>query len=305
MNFVFVSRSSFDVRQNLPGAKIAVSNGVLADYEDAFGPQLFSPVLVAFSETYLSIITGAIDGALFSMDSIDLVRLAFGDDLALTEHRISGEFYNLQFGTDNPDILTGSGLNDAIDGGLSKDEITGGNGKDELRGGKGNDELNGGKGQDVLKGGKGNDILKGGQGKDELFAGDGNDKVFGNKGADKLFVSKGNDEYTGGDGADTFLFDKASQFIGRSDSNTILDFEKGSDLIDLSGVDANTNTEANDAFTFIGSAGLSGTAGELRATQKANGDWLINGDVDGDGNRDFQIKIDDFGGLLDVSDFVL
>ena len=39
--------------------------------------------------------------------------------------------------------------------------------------------------------------------------------------------------------------------------------------------------------------------------QKGNGNWLVRGDVDGDGVSDFRIDIDDFGGVLDVSDFLL
>ncbi len=46
----------------------------------------------------------------------------------------------------------------------------------------------------------------------------------------------------------------------------------------------------DNAFTFIGSAAFSGTAGELRSFT-INGNTVVRGDVDGDGVADLEIFI--------------
>lgn len=203
------------------------------------------------------------------------------------------------------DKLNGGRGSDELIGGLGADNLSGGRGNDKLTGDKGSDKLNGGRGNDKLFGGDGDDMLLGGDAKDQLYGNKGNDQLFGDKGADKLYVSKGNDEYSGGSGADRFIFDKESNFVGRGDTNKILDFENGKDLIDLRGTDADSNIGGDQAFTFIGGAGFSGTAGELRATQNGSGDWQVRGDIDGDGQNDFTIKVIGFGGVLDATDFLL
>jgi len=62
--------------------------------------------------------------------------------------------------------LTGSVLEDTIEGGSGKDSISGGAGADSLSGGIANDELSGGLGNDSLSGGPGLDTLIGGDGAD-------------------------------------------------------------------------------------------------------------------------------------------
>lgn len=242
----------------------------------------------------------AFDDVMNGFDGNDTIKGKAGNDTLN-----GGKGKDKLLGGDGKDILSGGSGNDMIFGGKGKDKLSGNSGADQIEGGDGKDTILGGSGGDTILGGSGNDSIDGGKGNDSLTAGSGDDQIFGGKGNDKLFVSKGNDTYTGGDGSDKFIFDKANQFVGRNDSNTILDFEKGSDRIDLRGVDANSNSAVDDAFVFIGATSFSGAAGELRVTQIASGDWRINGDVDGDGNRDFQIVVEDFGGVLDASDFLL
>ena len=69
-------------------------------------------------------------------------------------------------------------------------------------------------------------------------------------------------------------------------------------------IDANVNTGADDAFTFIGAAAYSGTAGELRITTQRHRTAIIHGDVNGDGVDDFQIFVQGVTGLA-AGDFVL
>jgi hypothetical protein len=64
-----------------------------------------------------------------------------------------------------------------------------------------------------------------------------------------------------------------------------------------------SGTPANDAFTLIGAAAFTHTAGELRA-YASGANTLVTGDVDGDGAGDFQILL--YGShSLGASDFVL
>ena len=77
----------------------------------------------------------------------------------------------------------------------------------------------------------------------------------------------------------------------------------GTDLIDVSGMDAQIGVSGNQAFNFIGNAAFSGAAGELRYMYDGTGTF-VQADVDGDGVADMQIA---FTGsvALAASDFVL
>jgi Ca2+-binding RTX toxin-like protein len=126
-------------------------------------------------------------------------------------------------------------------------------------------------GQFDIKGGKGTDVLTGG-----ALA----DLLFGNEGQDNL---------TGGGGNDTFRYRSAADSaIG--DEDQILDFTAG-DKIDLTMMDANSNTAANDAFTFSNDGTFHGVAGELRAYESSPGTWFVEGDRDGGGSADFAIQV--------------
>ena len=85
-------------------------------------------------------------------------------------------------------------------------------------------------------------------------------------------------------------------------SRDTLAFTSG-DRIDLSFIDAIAGTSANDAFTFIGSAAFSNTAGELRASQ-SGAQWIVEGDVNGDGTADLVIAVTG-AATLAAGDFVV
>nr|WP_269100131.1 calcium-binding protein [Mangrovicoccus ximenensis] len=206
---------------------------------------------------------------------------------------------------DSDDVIAGSsvgdyiaawGGDDLVMGYEGADWIDGGDGNDTLYGNLGRDTLEGGKGDDELRGGMGNDLLLRGMGKDRLFGGLGNDRLFGGLGADSLDGGDGDDQLsggfgsdmlTGGDGADSFFFRIADPL--HVDVITDFDAVEG-DIIRLDKMDADTATAADDAFAFIGYAGFTATAGELRAAD-LGGAQRIEGDVDGDGLADFAIEI--------------
>jgi Ca2+-binding RTX toxin-like protein len=156
--------------------------------------------------------------------------------------------------------------------------------------GAGKDHLSTGNGADVLHGGAAADVLNGGGGRDHLF---------GDAGADRLRGGLGNDVLTGGSGADVFIFASIAETGTTGGHDVITDFTVGSDRINLTGIDANWNVAANQAFHFIGSDGFSSTAGELRY---AGG--MISGDLNGDGHADFNIEVGALSGLTQA-DFVL
>ena len=192
------------------------------------------------------------------------------------------------------DVLDAGNGNDALDGGDDNDTLRGGNGDDTLEGGAGNDVLEGGNGNDTLGGGAGNDALEGGNGDDSMTGGAGIDTLLGGNGLDVLNGGIGNDVLTGGNGNDQFAFTD----LGGGDRVT--DFHRGSDKIDVSGIDAITGG-ADNAFAFIGSGAFGGVAGQLRA-YSSGGSNYVAGDVNGDGVADFTIQTNV---LLASSDFIL
>jgi len=166
--------------------------------------------------------------------------------------------------------------NKIVNGTSADDTLSGGFGNDSLNGGDGNDTLKGLDGHDALNGGAGNDILIGGFGKDTLIGGAGNDVFQFNSLSDV-----GNIE--GYDGL----------------SDKITDFTSG-DKIDLSGIDANPTLVNDQAFTFIGNSKFSDSAGQLRYSY-----GTLSGDVNGDGQADFNITLSNNISTLSSTDFVL
>jgi serralysin len=89
---------------------------------------------------------------------------------------------------------------------------------------------------------------------------------------------------------DTFVYTGIADSAAGAERDLINDFEIAYDIIDLSAIDAKSSDAADDAFQFIGSSDFTGVAGELRFGDDTSGNWLLEGDVDGDGSADFQIE---------------
>ena len=120
--------------------------------------------------------------------------------------------------------MYGTSGNDTLTGTASADSIRGLGGDDFIFGANGNYTLIGGAGKDTLKGGAGFDVLRGG-------------------------------------GSDAFDFDRPAETKTGAQRDRIADFTQGDDLIDVSGIDADTTHGGNDAFQFIGSDPFSRHAG--------------------------------------------
>ncbi len=155
--------------------------------------------------------------------------------------------------------------------------------------GSGNAQANsivGNSGDNLLRGGGGADRLDGGNGRDALVGGAGRDRLYGDDGDDRLYPGISRDRLYGGDGDDRFVFRSLSEAGNGSRRNSIQDFVRGEDFIDLRKIDADTTHAGNQTFHFQGRAAFSGDAGELRFAA-----GILSGDVDGDARADFQIEI--------------
>ena len=136
----------------------------------------------------------------------------------------------------------------------------------------------------------------GGSGADTIVGNEVANVLTGNAGDDVLNGLGGDDLLTGGSGADEF------RFTDGSGNDRIADFVSGSDRISLSEIDANSGTAGDQAFTFIGGAAFSNSAGELRSYSQG-GENFLAGDVNGDGLADFTINLGSAAAA--VSDFFL
>ena len=103
---------------------------------------------------------------------------------------------------------------------------------------------------------------------------------------DILIGGLGADRLTGGNDSDTFLYRAVEEIQG----DVITDFRRGADQIDLSAIDADEGTAGDQAFTWVGNAGFTGSAGELSyaIAQKTT---IVSGDIDGDGLADFSLRL--------------
>lgn len=118
-------------------------------------------------------------------------------------------------------------------------------------------------------------------------AGSGADTLIGGAGGDTFFGGLGADVLTGGLGNDLFRYTAVNETLAAT-RDRITDFAAG-DRIELTQIDADGNAGNGDtAFAFIGAGAFTNVAGQLRVIA-SGADWLIEGDVNGDGAADFQI----------------
>lgn len=169
----------------------------------------------------------------------------------------------------------------------------------------GNDLVGGGRNagtNDSLYGGVGNDTIRGRAGNDQIFGGDGDDFLFGGAGRDSM---------AGGLGSDRFVFLKASESPGtkgdviRSDGFTIAFEGAGAavgDIIDISGIDANTLRKGNQSFEF-GGFGI----GRVSLVESGSS-TVVLGNTDDDADFEFRLVIQDGAvraSAYSVADFIL
>jgi Ca2+-binding RTX toxin-like protein len=139
-------------------------------------------------------------------------------------------------------IIRGTNFDDKIDGFDSNDLIYGYDDDDLIYGYGGHDDIYGGYGHDTIYGGAGDDYLNGSYGDDDLYGGSGHDDIFGGSGLDYLSGGTGNDLLSGGTGRDTliggsgedvFAFKKGDSGLTTSTVDTITDWNRSYDFIDM------------------------------------------------------------------------
>jgi hypothetical protein len=167
--------------------------------------------------------------------------------------------------------------------------------------------LRGTEGADAISGIQVAEMIYAGGGNDTVWAGRGDDQIFGGAGDDRLYGQAGRDTITGGAGMDT-MYAGADQdrdvfvFTSRGDSavgtrrDVIHEFSGGpsaenlsGDLIDLSGIDANTSATApgDQEFLFNGAKAVRNGIWYAAGT----GEIIVRGDVNGDGKADIEIRV--------------
>ncbi|MEK0083377.1 calcium-binding protein [Benzoatithermus flavus] len=236
---------------------------------------------------------------------------------SLANYLTGGNGNDSIYGVDGNDLLAGGNGNDLLDGGTGSDTVTyevsgaavkidlglakgmrgsevdrfvgienakGSSFADEIRGSSGANELNGLGGNDTLYGGAGNDVLYGGTGNDRIIGQTGYDRMYGEAGKDVFDINPGD---TG---------------IGPGHRDIIVDFQRGSDKIDLASFDANASRAGDQAFTFIGTNGFT-AAGQLHYLYDGS-NTIVQASTDADSQPELEIQLT--GRIaLTAADFVL
>jgi Ca2+-binding RTX toxin-like protein len=147
-------------------------------------------------------------------------------------------------------------------------------------------------------------FARGNVGNAYLFNGDTRsliENAVGGAGNDVLIANQAANRLTGGAGSDTFRWHSAENAGLGAQADTVSDFLRGTDKLDLSGIDAILGTGADDSFAFIGSSAFSGVAGQLRFEVEGSS-VRVQGDVDGNGVADLEIVVNNVTSL-DGNDF--
>jgi Ca2+-binding RTX toxin-like protein len=243
----------------------------------------------------------------------DSISAGLGDDF------VSG-------GDGDDRILAGAG-DDVVFAGKGDDTVFGDAGADRIFGDEGNDLIFAGPGNDTVFGGAGDDtfIAQAGDGDDLYFGDGGNDTLdmsaitaavtvkLGDNGSatssdtghdtlwsvENVITGSGNDTIVasnavnvmdGGAGKDTFVFPSAAA----ADGDTIRNFQPG-DVLDLSGMDANTVMAGNQHFSLVPAGAAATAAGQLAVSYQtdAHGEHtVVEGNVSGHATADFKVEID-------------
>jgi Ca2+-binding RTX toxin-like protein len=152
--------------------------------------------------------------------------------------------------------LSGSGHDDSLWGDNADNHLAGRGGADQIKGFGGDDWIWGDGGDDTLYGGDGDDVISGGSGTNTINGGAGSDHIWGSGGADTLVWSSTAEA--------PFVPISGPMGVDPNALDTIRNFSSAEgDVIDLSAIDADVYADGDQAFTFIGTAPLSGTPGEI------------------------------------------
>jgi large repetitive protein len=221
----------------------------------------------------------------FTVDVNDVDEFPSSDPNDFDDQATSSAMIVMNAGVNGSQTVRGSSFNDTLMGGQAGDTIYGGAGHDTIYGFNPT-TVNTQADADIIYGGSGNDTIFGNQDNDQIWGGSGDDILYGNGGKDTL---------TGGLGADSFAFAAPGDTaVGR---DVITDFVVGIDEIDLSLIDANTNSGSpgNQAFLFVAVQTSSVVSNSVTWQQTVDGGGanitLIRADTDGNVANGAELEI--------------
>ena len=149
-----------------------------------------------------------------------------------------------------------------------------------------NNSLTGNTAANVLSGGKGDDILTGNDGNDTLIGGLGKDAMNGGAGSDHYVF--------------TNLLDSGSS-IATAD---VISGWTSTDVIDLSGIDAISSVDGNQAFEFV-AANTPGTVSNSITWTESGGSTNVSLDTNGIAGAEMMVVLTGIGLNLTEANFIL
>lgn len=258
---------------------------------------------------------GGAGNDVYRVDSIgDVVVEAAGAgtdrvETTLSAYRLADNVETLTFTGTGAFTGTGNALANTITGGAGNDVFKAsgnGDGNDRYEGGGGTDTVDYGAMTNAVTVSLAAGTATSNNSSDTLVS---IENAIGGSGADRFIAATGRNVFTGGAGNDTFVFGSTASAGLGSTRDVITDFQPG-DRIDVSGIDADTRLNRDQAFAF---AGEKAGAGQVAAGQigffydAANGVTVVEGNVatgNNDATVDFQVQL---AGRVTLSalDFVL
>ena len=276
------------------GAVRVLNHGLISGRYDGLGDGDGDGVDVDYLVTILN--TGRIEG--IGADNVD----DFGDGVAAGGGRIVNLFGGEIFGETNGILIDDGDRNGAyaatevinsgsIEGELgagvrligdfadvlvNRGEISGATAAIDMGGGDDSVRNTGTVTGDVLLGAGADDYRGNGTVAGTIFGGDGDDTIAGGAGDDVIVGGLGHDMMSGRGGADTYVYTSIEDAFFTGDVGDADAIASGrGDVIDLSAIDADPNTDGDQAFTLVFSQGPTGGAGEAVVSQVQDGVYAV------------------------------
>ena len=123
----------------------------------------------------------------------------------------------------------------------------------------------------------------------------------GGAGHDTLIANLVANQLTGNGGSDAFTWTSVGDAGTGAQADTVLDFQRGADRIDLHNLDTDPSPSQHGSFSFIGTNAFHNVAGEVRY-DVIGGSAHIFADADGNGTADMEIILTNIT-LLSAADF--
>ena len=149
-----------------------------------------------------------------------------------------------------------------------------------------------------------NDTLTGNSAANVLSGGKGDNSLIGNDGNDTLIGGLGKDAMNGGAGSDHYVF---TNLLDSGSSIATADVISGwtsTDVIDLSGIDASSSDDGNQAFEFV-AANTPGTFSNSITWTESGGNTNVSLDTNGIAGAETMVVLTGIGLNLNEANFIL